>query len=110
MLLGDFIQSIYVTIAGMTMVFITLGGLMLIIAGLGRVFREPTAPAAPSLGGDSSFSAPEMEDDPPAEVVAAIAVALAALKVRETAPPPPKTTVVTLASGTSAWKSGGRLS
>ena len=109
--MGDFTQAAYVTVMGMGMVFVALGGLMLIISGLQRIFREPRARAAPALMDSSAPLAVAAvgEEDVPEEVVAAITVALAALKQRRQPPKPPETSVITLTPGTSAWRASGRL-
>lgn len=108
---GDFAQSILVTAAGMGLVFAALGALMLIIAGLQRVFRERSMVVS---SGPPRMARPlpevAAETDGEDEAVVAIAVALAVLRQREEALPPPKTTVVTFAPGTGAWQALGRLS
>jgi len=107
--MSDFEQGIYVTIMGMGLVFASLGLLMLIIAVLGRIFREqPAPPARPAAIGFPP--APPPEPDTRDEIVAAIAVALAVLRQRRPGPKPPETTVVTFAPSTGAWRATGRLS
>lgn len=109
---SDLGQSVLVTVAGMAMVFVTLGGLMLIIAGLQRVFRDKPATTAGPLA-QPVRPLPEVEataQDDEEEIAAAIAVALAVLQQRKETLPAPKTTVVTFAPGTGAWQALGRLS
>ncbi len=107
--MSDFMQGVYVTIMGMGLVFASLGLLMLIIAVLGRVFREqPAPPSRPAAIGFPPPPAPE--PDPSAEIVAAIAVALAVLRQRRLGSKPAETTVVTFAPSTGAWRATGRLS
>lgn len=114
--MADFLGAARVTVMGMGMVFATLGGLMLIIAGLQQLFRQPAprrAAPSPLMGSMPPLAvtpAVVQEDEVPAEVVAAIAVALAVLRERQEVPDPPRTSVVTFAPGTGAWRASGRLS
>lgn len=118
--MSEFVQAINVTIMGMGLVFASLGLLMVIILGLLWALRERPQPALAMAAGPSvaPSSAPfrlDTDPEPPLqapevsdEVVAAIAVALAAWK-REGSRPP-QTTVVTFAPGTPGWRALGRLS
>jgi len=108
MKVGDLVEGVFVTVMGMGLVFASLGLLMLIIAGLGRIFRERDAAAPVPIAVERPE--PEAEVDRHEEIVAAIAVALAVLRQRQQALSPPQTTVITLAPGTSAWRALGRLS
>ena len=108
--MGDFTQAAYVTVMGMAMVFAALGGLMLIIAGLQRIFRGArTAPPVLMDRGTPLTMAVVDEGEVPNEIVAAITVALAALTQRRQPLQPPRTSVITLTPGTSAWRASGRL-
>jgi sodium pump decarboxylase gamma subunit len=114
--MADFVEAARVTVMGMGMVFATLGGLMLIIAGLQRVFRQSgprrAAPSAMMASIPPLAVTPvvDQEDEVPTEVVAAIAVALAVLREGQEVPDAPRTSVVTFAPGTGAWRASGRLS
>lgn len=115
--MSDFAQAVNVTIMGMGMVFATLGLLMFIIMGLLWALREQPNPAlAPAAAPSTAPFELDTDPEPPQrafedsdEIVAAIAVALAAWKQQRTSCAP-QTTVVTFAPGTPAWRALGRLS
>lgn len=108
---SDFALSIIVTAVGMGLVFAALGGLMLIISGLQRLFQAREASSSP-VTPSPERPLPEVKAAGAGqdEAVAAIAVALAVLRQRQEALPPPKTTVVIFEPGTGAWQALGRLS
>ncbi|MGQ9682848.1 MAG: OadG family protein [Anaerolineae bacterium] len=108
--MSAFQQGLIVTVQGMALVFASLGLLMLIIAGLERLFRQrQTAQAVglrvPPLAGGS----PTDEELAP-EIVAAIGVAFVYWHRQRQELPPPETTVVTFQPGSGAWRALGRLS
>ncbi|HOG45787.1 MAG TPA: OadG family protein [Anaerolineae bacterium] len=115
--MSEFMQGISVTVVGMGLVFVSLGLLMFIIMGLMWLLRTRPQPAvAPASAGAAPFV---LDPDPaePAgnaevspEIVAAIAVALAAWQARRAGNRPPQTSVVTFAPGSPAWRASGRLS
>ena len=114
--MSEFMQAVNVTVLGMGLVFASLGLLMLIIMGLLWALRERSQPPRPAA--DAQPVAPFRFDpepqgprpgDVPGEVVAAIAVAVAVWRERQTSRPP-QTTVLTFAPGAPGWRALGRLS
>ena len=68
----DFWQGLYVTVAGMGLVFLSLGILMLAMLALGRVFRQP----GPQNTAPKTTPAPISPSAEAETMVAALAVAL----------------------------------
>ena len=97
---STFLQGLWITVVGMSLVFLALGILVLAMIVLDRLFR-PKAEGALATGG-----APE--EPSTEEEIVAIAVALASLLTKQEAPVGDRQLGAALGDGLGSWSVVGR--
>ena len=113
-----FVDGIYVTLWGMGLVFLTLIVIMAIIWLLDRVFKpavEQVTPGAPVVAVAAPSATAQEPTENLSDEVAAVAVAIALQKQRNSARPDDTdvvaevVTVTTIDAGPGIWRGYGRL-
>ena len=97
---STFLQGLWITVVGMSLVFLALGILVLAMMALERLFR-------PKTEGTMAAVAPE-EPSTGEEEIAAIAVALASLLTKKEAPVGDRQLGSALGDGPGSWSVVGR--